>query len=121
MVLPLTVINLFLCAALGCVAGYYLLRKRLIDDPLLAVAGLLELGLIGQLIVGLTRLGRVTSSADGVTFVAYLFTVLVVPPFVAVMAIKEKSQWAMGVMIVGAFVSAVLVGRLEQIWAAASA
>ncbi len=118
MLWPLSVIVLVLCAVLALTAVVYLVRRSLIDDRLLAIAGLLEVALLVQLVVGLAHAGQVGGS-EGATFVAYLFTTLVVPPFVVFLAIKEKSQWAMGVIIVGAFVCGILVGRLEQIWALA--
>ena len=73
-----------------------------------------------QLVVGLAHAGAI-GGADGATFVAYLFTVVIVPPFVVFLAIKEKTGWAMGVIIVGAFVCGILIGRLEQIWSLAHA
>ena len=115
MLVPLTVVLLALCAVLALFAVYHLLRRRLIDDRLLAVAAALELALLVQLVVGLSHAGQI-GGADGATFVAYLFSAVVVPPFVVFLAIKEKTGWAMGVILVGAFVCAILVGRLEQIW-----
>jgi hypothetical protein len=118
--LPRSIVVLVLCAVLALGAAYYLMRHSLIDDRLLAVAGLLEVGLLVQLVVGLAHAGDI-GGADGATFVAYLFTVVIVPPFVVFLAIKEKTGWAMGVILVGAFVCAVLIGRLEQVWGMAHA
>lgn len=118
---PLTIVILVLCVVLGLMAAAHLLRRRLIDDRLLAIAAVLELALVIQLVVGLVKLSGLVGDVESITFVAYLFTIILVPPFVIFMAIKEKSQWAMGVVIVGAFVVGVLAGRLEQIWSAVHA
>jgi hypothetical protein len=32
------------------------------------------------------------------------------------LAIKEKTRWAMGVIVAGAFAVGVMTGRLQQIW-----
>lgn len=119
---PLTIVILALCAVLGLTGVFYLWRRHLIDDRLLAIAAVLELALVVQLVVGLVKLGGAGGGSGGsvepVIFVAYLFTDVVVPPFVVFLAIKEKSAWSMGVVIIGAFVVAVLAARLEQIWSA---
>ena len=41
---------------------------------------------------------------------------LVVIPATIVIAVKEKTQWAMAVVLGGAFVVAILVARLQQVW-----
>lgn len=116
MLAPLTVSLLILCGVLGILAAHHLIRKRLIDDPLVIAAALIELGLIVQLVVGLVRSGMITDGSERATFISYLFTVLVVVPTTVWIAIKEKTQWAMGVMVGGAVVVAILVVRIEQIW-----
>lgn len=116
MLTPLTVAILVADAVLALLAAYHLLRDRLINDRLLLVAAVVELGLLVQLVVGLVRLAGTDRGVEGAVFVAYLVAVLVVAPAAVFMAIKEKSRWAMGVLIVGAFVIGILVGRLEQIW-----
>ena len=116
MLFPLTVALYVASAVLALMAGWYAWRDRLIDDRMLLVAGVLELALLVQLVVGLIQLGTTERHVVGAVFVPYLFAVLVVAPFTTFLAIKEKSRWGMGVVLVGAFVVAVLVGRLEQVW-----
>ena len=48
-----------------------------------------------QLVVGLTKASAIGDGAERATFIAYLFTVLLVIPATIVIAIKEKTQWAM--------------------------
>ncbi|MER7074072.1 hypothetical protein [Terrabacter sp. NPDC000476] len=116
MLQPLTVVLLVACGLLGLLAAHHLLRRRLVDDPLIIVGGVLELGLLVQLVVGLARSSAIADGAERATFIAYLFTVLVVVPVAVVIAIKEKTQWAMAVVLGGALVVAILVARLQQVW-----
>ena len=113
---PLTIALFAGCAALAALAGHHLLRRRLVDDPLIITCAVLEVALAGQLVVGLTHTGSIVDGAERATFVAYLFTLLVVLPVVVFIAIKEKTQWAMAVVLGGAVVVAILVARLQQIW-----
>lgn len=116
MLQPLTVIILVGCAVLLLLAAHHAVRDRLIDDPIIVLSALIEVALLVQLVVGLGGAGRIADGAERATYIAYLFTVLVVPPVVVFVAVKEKSRWAMGVVLGGAVVVAILVARLQQIW-----
>lgn len=116
MLLPLTVFVYALSALLAVLGVHRMLRRRLIDDPVIIAAAVLEVALLVQLVVGLAQSGAIGDGAERATFIAYLFTVLAIAPVAVFLAIKEKTQWAMGVVIGGALVVAVLVARLQQIW-----
>ena len=116
MLQPLTIVLLAGCAVLGILAAHHLLRRRLVDDPLILVGAGLELALLVQLVVGLAKSGAIADGAERATFIAYLFTVLLVVPASVVIAVKEKTQWAMAVVLGGALVVAILVARLQQVW-----
>lgn len=113
---PLTVAIVVLATVLFLAAAYYAVRDALIDDRLLAVAALLELGLLVQLVTGLVGIGHIESSTEKATFAAYLVTLPLIPISTALLAIKEKSRWSMGSLAVGAFAVAVMAARLLQIW-----
>ena len=113
---PLTYVVVALAFLLFVGAVYYAVKDRLVDDRLLAVAGLVEIGLLVLLVLGLTGLGHITDSTEKATFVAYLITLPLIPIGTALLTIKEKSRWAMGSMAVGAFGVAVMAVRLQQIW-----
>lgn len=115
-VAPLTVAILVACAALLLLAAHHLWRDDVIDDPIIVVSGLIELGLLVQLVIGLAHSGSIRDGSERATYIAYLFTVLVVPPVAVFIALKERSRWAMGVVLGGAVVVAILVGRILQIW-----
>lgn len=116
MLQPLT-IGLVVTSGLLAVASlHHLVRHRLIDDLLMILAAVVEVLLIVQVVVGLPRSGDITDGGERATFIAYLFTVLVVLPVTVFIAIKERSQWAMAIMVAGALVVIMLVGRLQQVW-----
>ena len=98
--------------------GLGLLRvaDRLIDDLLLGLAGLVEIGLLVLLVLGLAGLDHIDDSTEKATFAAYLVSLPLIPIGTSLLAIKEKSRWAMGSMAVGAFAVAVMALRLQQIW-----
>lgn len=116
MIEPWTYAVVGLAVVLCLVALWYAAKDRLIDDLLLAVAGLVELGLVVLLVVGLSDLGHITDPARRATFVAYLVSLPAIPVGTAFLAIKEKSRWAMGSVAVGGFAVAVMGARLLQIW-----
>ncbi|WP_106819144.1 hypothetical protein [Janibacter massiliensis] len=116
MIEPLTIAVHVAVGVLVVVAGWYLVRDRIVDDGLLLVAAVLELLLIVQAVLATARSGHVVSSAERATFVAYALTLPFVPPAVAFLALKEKSRWAMGTVVGGALAVAVMTVRLDQIW-----
>lgn len=117
MLYPLTVAVFVTALVLAAVAGWYAVRERLLDDRLLLVAAVLEVGLLVQLVVALAHLGDVAGGdEEKATFAAYAITLPFVPPAAAFLALKEKTRWAMGVVAVGAFGAAVMTARLQQIW-----
>ena len=116
MLQPLTVVLLAGSGVLALLAAHHLVRRRLVDDPIVFTGLALEVGLLVQLVVGLTKASSIADGAERATFIAYLFTVLVVVPVAVVIAIKEKTQWAMAVVLGGAVVVAILVARLQQVW-----
>ena len=117
MLYPLTVAVFVAALLLLGAAGWYAVRERLVDDRLLLVGAVVELGLLVQAVVALAHLGEVTGGGgEQATFAAYALTLPFVPPATLFLALKEKTRWAMGVVVVGAFGIAVMTARLQQIW-----
>jgi hypothetical protein len=114
---PVTVVVFAASAAVAVTALIYLWRDRVIDDLLLAVAAILELGLLVQAVVAVGRIREVAGGgAEQATFAAYALTLPVVPLGVAFLALKEKTRWAMGVIVGGMFAVVVMTARMAQIW-----
>ena len=105
-----------LAGVLCVVALYYAVRDRLIDNLVVVLALVVEVGLVVQLVLGLTGVGRIDDGAEQATYIAYLITLPLIPVGTAFLAIKEKSRWAMGSLAVGGFAVAVMSARLLQIW-----
>ena len=105
-----------LCAVIVLVAGFYAWRDRLIDDKVLALFALVEIGILVQLVAALTHLTHVSDVDERLTLVAYLVSLPVVPMGTAFLAIKEKTRWAMAALAIGAFAVAVMMVRCQQIW-----
>lgn len=114
MLAPLSTALIVVAVAVLLLAAFYALRDRLINDALLGVIALLELLLIVQAVVGVARIGDL--AAEKATFAAYLFSLPFITPLTTLLAIKEKSRWAMVTIGVGAFAVAVMTVRLDQIW-----
>ncbi|GAA1248882.1 hypothetical protein GCM10009633_22190 [Janibacter melonis] len=113
---PLTTIVLVASLVLAVVAGAYTALDRVIDDRLLLVAAVVELLLVVQAVVACVVAGQVRTPGEGPTMAAYAVTLPLVPPALAYLAIKEKSRWAMGAVLGGALVVAVMTLRIQQIW-----
>ena len=112
MISALTWAIVALSTLLMIVAGVYALRDRLLDDLILGLAALIELGVIVQTIKGLIAMGAIGDGDERATFAAYLVTLVVVPIGTGFLALKEKTRWAMGAVAVGAFAVAVMTIRL---------
>jgi len=113
---PLTYGVVALAAVLCLLAVYYAFRDRLIDNAVVVLSLLVEVGLLVQMGFGLSGVGSIDDGAERATFIAYLVTLPLIPVGTAFLAIKEKSRWAMGSLAVGAFAVAVMSARLLQIW-----
>lgn len=116
MLAPITYGVVALSAVLCLVAVYYAIRDRLIDNLVIVLSLLVEVGLLVQMGFGLAGVGRIDDGAERATYIAYLVTLPLIPVGTAFLAIKEKSRWAMGSLAVGAFAVAVMSARLLQIW-----
>ena len=78
--------------------------------------GLVEAGLVAQLVLGL---GRVFGDHEGVsvaTYVGYLVGALAIVPLAAGWAWAERTRAGTGVLLVGIVVLPVLFVRLHDIW-----
>ena len=112
-----TVVALAL-AALGALST---LTRRRIGLAHLVLAAVLEGLLLVQAGVALARLAGGYRPEDTATFLGYLGGVVLVPVAGVLWARSEPSRWAGTVVGIAALVSAVMVWRLVQLWAASGA
>jgi hypothetical protein len=100
-------------ALLACV---FAVVDKVINDWLLGLAALVEVGVLVQLVRGLVGIGDLDTGERKATFAAYLVTLPFVLAITVWGAIKDKTRWAMMSIAVGAFAVAVMALRLQQIW-----
>lgn len=98
-------------------AGWMTLRNRLVDNPLFYAMAVVEVGLVAQLVGGCIALARTDRDVDGIIFVSYLVTVVVIPPAAVLWGVAEKSRWGVGVVAIGMLTVAALCLRILDIWA----
>lgn len=97
-------------------AGWHTLRDRPFSNPLFYAIALLEVALLAVLVGSSIALAGTTRDVDGVLFVSYLVTVVVIPPAAVLWGIAEKSRWGTGVVVIALVTVAALCGRLHGIW-----
>ncbi len=85
---------------------------------LYGVVALLEVGLLVQLVGGIVKMIGDDRQVDGLAFIGYLITPLVVLPLAALWALAERTRWGPAVMVIGCLTVPVLIVRLRQVWEA---
>lgn len=97
-------------------AALHTARNQLFSNPLFYSVATLEIALVTLLIGGCIALSQTTRDVDGVLFVSYLITIVVIPPAAVVWGIAERSRWGTGVVVVAMLSVALLCVRLLRIW-----
>jgi H+/gluconate symporter-like permease len=110
-----------LALVVAAFAGWHMYRRRDLGNPLFYAVTVVEIVLIGLLIGGSIALGSTSRDVDGVLFVSYLVTLVVIPPAAVLWGIAEKSRWGTGVVVVAMLTVAALSVRLLGIWKGAYA
>ena len=116
MTLPIAIVVAVLALAAGAVAAVHTWRRTTFDNPLFYAVAVVELALVALLVGGSVALARTDRDVDGVLFVSYLVTVVVIPPAAVVWGIAEKSRWGTGVVALAMVTVAALVFRIHGIW-----
>lgn len=91
--------------------------KRPVGRDQLIGAGIAELALVAQAILGVVKLAQ-GGRPDGGTliFVLYLIGSTLLLPLTVLWGRAEQTRWGSGVMVVGYLVMAVLMVRMQQVW-----
>ena len=97
-------------------AGWHTYRREDLGNPLFYAVAVLEIALIGLLIGSSIALSQTSRDVDGVLFISYLLTVVVIPPAAVLWGIAEKSRWGTGVVVIAMITVAALSVRLLGIW-----
>ena len=93
-------------------------RDKRINWTLLGLLGVIEVGLLAQLVIGIVQLTQTTRDVSGPFFIGYLIGSLIVLPVGALWALAESSRWGAGALAVACFVIPILELRLYEIWTA---
>jgi hypothetical protein len=97
-------------------AAWHTVTQRPFGNPLFYAVSVLEIVLLGLLVGGSIALAKTSRDVDGVLFISYLVTMVVIPPAAVLWGIAEKSRWGTGVVVVAMLSVAVLSIRLLGIW-----
>ena len=91
-------------------------RDKRIDWPLLGVLGVIEVGLLAQLVIGIVQLVQTSRDVSGPFFIGYLVGSLLILPIGALWALAESSRWGAGALAIACLVIPILELRLHEIW-----
>ena len=111
--------TILLVAALVC--AVWSLVLLMLSRPvgkrwLLGALLLIEVGLLGQAVVGVVELATAHRHVSAVTFVGYLVGSLLILPLAGWWSLTERSRWGVGVLLVGCLVIPVMIVRMNQVW-----
>lgn len=113
---PVAYVIAILALLLAAFAGWHMVRDREFSNPLFYAVCVLEIVLVALLVGGSVALGSTSRDVDGVLFISYLVTMVVIPPAAVLWGIAEKSRWGTGVVVVAMLTIAALSVRLLGIW-----
>jgi len=106
------------CVVLALWLVVLIVLDRLPDDYLYAALGLIELGLMAQLVIGLVMVGGDHGGVNVAAYVGYLVGALLILPAGFVWSLGERTRGGTGVLLVSVLVVPVLFLRLHQLWGA---
>jgi hypothetical protein len=106
------------CVVLALWLVVLIVLDRLPDDYLYAALGLIELGLMAQLVIGLVMVGGDHGGVNVAAYVGYLVGALLILPAGFVWSLGERTRGGTGVLLVAVLVVPVLFLRLHQLWGA---
>ena len=92
------------------------LRERWLDRGHLALAALIEVAVLIQVVVAVVRLAGGERAAEQATFIGYLAASVLILPAATVLAYMERTRWGSAIMAAAGAVVAVLMLRLQQVW-----
>ncbi|MDX6309711.1 MAG: hypothetical protein QOI06_2757 [Nocardioidaceae bacterium] len=112
-------LQIVLSAASG-VAGLWLVvligLDRLPGDSVYAALGLIEIGLVVQLVVGLVMVFGGHDGVNVAAYVGYLVGALLILPVAVLWSLGERTRAGTGVLLVGVIVIPALCLRLHDLW-----
>ena len=93
------------------------LAKRKPSLASLSALGLVELGLMAQLVVSISlAVGGARAKTDTIEFFGYLIVAMMIPMAAGFWALVERNRWSTMVLAVAAATVAIMLARMQQIW-----
>jgi hypothetical protein len=93
-----------------------LARDRAAQDSHYVGLGVLEIGVLAQLVGGSFALARTERELEGAVFVSYLVTVALIPVVGALFSLAERSRVGTTILLLAVATVAGLELRLWEIW-----
>jgi hypothetical protein len=116
---PVTTLQIVLSVASGVAALWLLVLialDRLPGDAVYAALGLIEVGIVVQLVVGLVMVFGGHDDVNVAAYVGYLFGALLILPVAVLWSLGERTRAGTGVLLVGVIVVPALCLRLHELW-----
>jgi hypothetical protein len=116
---PVTTLQIVLSVASGVAALWLLVLialDRLPGDAVYAALGLIEVGIVVQLVVGLVMVFGGHDDVNVAAYVGYLFGALFILPAAVLWSLGERTRAGTGVLLVGVIVVPALCLRLHELW-----
>ena len=113
---PLQIVLGAICVVTALWLVVLIVLDRLPGDLLYGVLGIVELGLVAQLVIGLTQVFGDHGDLNVAAYVGYLVGSLLVLPVAFVWSAGERTRSGTGVLLVAVLAVAFLFVRLHQLW-----
>ena len=95
----------------------HLVRDETAGDPTFAALAVAEVLLLVQAVVGSVALAGTDREISGVTFVSYLWSIVLVLPIGAFWSLAERTRAGTAVLLVALLTVVALEVRLQSLWA----
>ena len=117
--IPLQIALSVLCALVAVWLVVLIVRDRTPDSLVLNALGVIEVGLLANLVLGIIRVtGDVPAGVSVWEYLGYLIGVLLFVPVGLVWSAGERTRGGTGVLLVAVLLVPFMFVRLADIWAA---
>jgi len=115
-VLVLQYVLTAICLLTAVVVVALIVRDRTPGDAVVGLLGVVELGLVVQLVLGIIRVTGPHAGVSVPTYVGYLIGSLLILPVAALWSLSERSRGGTAVLLVGVLLVPFLFLRLAEVW-----
>lgn len=105
-----------LCAVAALWVIGLLVLDKLANDLLFGLLGLIEVGLVANLVYGIVRFSSDGTDTSGVEYIGYLVGTLLILPAAVLWSLAERNRGGTGVLLIGILLVPFMFFRLSEIW-----